>query len=218
MKKHMLPILFLLAGTLQAQITHDLGIRNDQFVPEVLVVEAGDSIALELTDGHTLTEVSPATFRANGIVPNGGIRIGAGLGHAFHGTDADRTTFTLNVPGDHYFVSEGPSGTVAKTKIVVIPTKNTGITASVDRSKPTIFPNPADEQIRFGAHAHLDMMTVEAFDQSGRRVLHDLVRGNEPLNVQSLPQGLYTVRLSDGSSTVYGVERLVIDRVDNGSL
>lgn len=218
MKKHMLPILVLFAGTLQAQNTHDLEVKNDQFMPEFLVVEAGDSIALQLTAGHTLTEVSAATFRANGIVPNGGLRIGAGLGHGFQGTDADRTTFTLNEPGDHYFVSEGTSGAPAKTHILVIPSKNTGITATVDRSKPTVFPNPADDQVRFGAHGHLEMMTVEAFDQGGRRVLHSVVRGNEPLNLRSLPQGLYTLRLSDGLSTVYGVERLVIDRVDEGAL
>lgn len=218
MKKHILPILFLFAGTLQAQYTHDLLITNDLFMPEFLVVEAGDSIALQLTTDHTLTEVSPATFRANGIVPNGGIRIGAGLGHGYQGVDADRTTFTINDPGDYYFVSEGSSGTMAKMHIVVIPATHTGIAASVDQRRPTVFPNPADDLVRFGAHGHLDMMTVEAFDQSGRRVMEKVVRGNEPLSVLSLPPGLYTLRLSDGLSTVYGVERLVIDRVGNGSL
>ena len=75
-----------------------------------------------------------------------------------------------------------------------------------------MFPNPADDHVRFAAHEHLDMMSVEAFDQSGRRVLEAVVRGNEPLNVMALPSGLYTLRLTDGLSTVYGVERLVINR------
>ncbi len=218
MKKHILPILLLFAGTLQAQYTHDLVIKNDLFMPEFLVVEAGDSIALQLTADHTLTEVSPATFRANGTVPNGGIRIGAGLGHGFNGVDADHTTFTISDPGDYYFVSEGRNGTMAKMQLVVIPATNTGVSASADVRRPVVFPNPADDLVRFGAHGHLDMMTVEAFDQSGRRVLESVVRGNEPLNVLSLPPGLYTMRLSDGLSTVYGVERLLIDRVGNGTL
>ncbi len=218
MKKHIIPLLFLGVGSLHAQHTHDLVIENDLFLPELLVVEAGDTIALRLTDDHTLTEVTAATFRANGIVPNGGIRIGAGLGYGFNGADADETLFTLNDPGDHFFISEGRNGTMAKMQITVIPAAHTGISASVDQMRPGVFPNPADDQVRFGAHAHLDMLTVEAFDQSGRRVMESVVRGNEPLNVMALPPGLYTIRLSDGLSTVYGVERLLIDRAGPGAL
>lgn len=216
MKKQMLPLLFLFGGTLQAQYTHDVVMRNDLFMPELLVVEAGDSIALQLTGGHTLTEVSPATFRANGIVSNGGIRIGAGVDHT--GVDADRATFSITDPGEYFFVSEGPGATIPKMRIVVIPATHTGVSASVDQRRPVVFPNPADDVVRFPAHAHLDMIVAEAFDRSGRRVLERVVRGNEPLNVVSLPPGLYTMRLSDGLNTVYGVEQLLIDRVGNGAL
>lgn len=212
MKHYILTLLVSASGSLAAQHTHRLSVVNDVFDPEFLVVEAGDPIEVRLTGPHTLTEVSPATFRANGMVSNGGIRIGPGLGYGFNGTDADEITITLQDTGDYYFVSEGASGVAAKAKVIVINSTNTGVGAAVDRSRPLIFPNPANDHVRFAAYEHLDMMTVEAFDQSGRRVLESVLRGNEPLNVLNLPPGHYTLRLSDGMSTIHGVERLVIDR------
>lgn len=210
--KNLLLLCLLITGAVRAQHTHFVAVENGVFVPELLVVEAGDRIALNLTDGQTFTEVSAATFRAGGTVPNGGIRIGDGLGHDFNGTDADQALVTLNDPGDLYFVSEGPNRAAAKMHIVVIPATNTGVSPSPDRMRPRIFPNPANDQVRFAAHQHLPMMSVEAFDESGRRVLESVVRGGEPLNVLVLPAGYYTLRLTDGMSTVYGIERLVIER------
>ncbi len=197
----------LLAVTLHAQHTHQLVIENDLFLPEFLVVQAADPIALQLTGDHTLTEVSAQTFRAGGIVPNGGIHIGFGTTY-----DTDATTFTIKDPGEYYFVSEGRTGSVAKTQIVVIDADHTGISAAVDQTTPTIYPNPADDQVRFGGLEAMDMVSVEAYDQGGRLVLAEVVRGGAPLNIMSLPSGYYTLRLTDGMSTVYGIERLVINR------
>lgn len=212
MNSYMLPLLLLAASVVNAQQVHHLTIRNDVFEPEFLVVEAGDPIALQLSGDHTLTQVSAATFRANGAVSNGGVRIGKGLGYATNGADANEATFTLLDTGDHYFVSEGSKGATAKVRIVVIAADHTGISAAPDQTQPTIFPNPAADQIRFRAHEHLAMMSVEAYDQSGRLVMASVVRGNEPLNLMSLPPGHYLLRMTDGMSKVYGVERLVIDR------
>jgi plastocyanin len=212
MKNLMLFPLMLAAGSLFAQHTHQLVLQNDVFYPEFLVIEAGDPIELQLTGGHTLTEVSSGTFRAGGIVPNGGIHIGLGTAH-----DGERTSFTINEPGDYYFVSEARNAPLAKTRITVLASANTGVTADADQFSPVVYPNPADDQVRFAAHEHLEMMSVEAFDQSGRLVLKDVVRGNEPLNIMALPSGHYTLRLTDGMSVVYGVERLIVNR-DLGGL
>lgn len=212
MKRFILPFFLFAAGSLSAQHTHRISVVNDVFDPEFLVVEAGDAIEVLLTGRHTFTQVSPGTFRANGAVPNGGIRMGHGLGYGYTGVEGNEATITLRDTGDHYFVSEGGTGAVAKARIVVIPAANTGVSATADQARPLMFPNPANDHVRFRAHEHLDMMSVEVFDQSGRRVLESVVRGNEPLNLMSLSSGHYTIRLTDGMSTVYGVERLVINR------
>ncbi len=206
-----LPFLFT-AITLHAQHTHQLVLENGVFNPEFLVVEAGDPIDVRLHGGHTITEVSEGTFRASGLLSNGGIHIGEGATH-----DNDHTQFFLDAPGDHYFVSEGRNGAVAKLQIIVIPSSNTGMTPHPDRTQPGIFPNPADDQIRFGGLEHLDVLVVQAFDQSGRLVMEEMVRGGEPMNLMSLPSGHYTLHLTDGMSMVYGTERLVINRKGFGS-
>ncbi len=208
----MLLALSFLGGTLQAQVAHQLTVRNDLFDPEFLVVEAGDTIDVRLTGPHTFTEVSAATFRANGVASHGGIRLGPGQARGAHGSEADEGVVVLAEPGEHYFVSEAHGAVGTRMRVVVLPARNTGLSAAVDRSRPLLFPNPANDQVRFGAHGHLDMMTVEVFDPGGRRVLHTTVRGNQPLDLYALPSGLYTIRLSDGLSTIHGVERLIIER------
>jgi plastocyanin len=212
MKNLMLFTCLLAAGTVMSQQTHRLAVENDVFTPEFLVVEAGDPIELWLSGHHTLTQVTAATFRSGGHIPNGGLHIGTGT--AF---DGELTTFSLRDPGEYYFVSEGSQDGSAKTKIIVIGSSNTGISSPPDQHGPRVYPNPADDQVRFAAHEHLDMMSVQAFDQGGRLVLQAVIRGNEPLNIMALPSGLYTLRLTDGMSKVYGVERLVINR-DLGGL
>lgn len=212
MKHVIFPLFLFAAAPLSAQYTHQLAVVNDVFEPQFLVVEAGDPIELRLTGSHTLTQVSAATFHANGAVPNGGLRIGHGLGYGFTGVDANETTFTLRDTGSYYFVSEGPTGAIAKARIEVIAPGNTGVGAAIDQTKPQVYPNPAYDQVRFKAHEHLDMMSVEVFDEAGRRVLESVVRGNEPLSVMNLPAGYYTIRLTDGMSRIYGVERLVIEK------
>lgn len=211
--KHMilLPAMLTAAFAL-AQQAHHITLEKDVFHPEFLVVEAGDPISVSIHGAHTLTEVSATTFRAGGITPNGGIHIGAGTA-----LDHDSATFSLNETGEYYFISEGHNAPQAKLHIVVISATNTGITANVDATMPAMFPNPADDHVRFPAHEHLDMMSVEAFDQSGRLVLQAVVRGNEPLNLMSLPSGHYTLRLTDGMSTVFSTERLIINRKGLGS-
>jgi len=206
-----LPLLFT-AIALHAQHTHELVLENGVFNPEYLVVEAGDPIEVRLTQGHTITEVSPGTFRAGGLRSNGGVHIGAGTTH-----DGDHTVFHLDEPGDYYFVSEGRNGAVAKTHIVVLAAGNTGITPHPDRERPRIFPNPADDHVRFGGLEELDVLVVQVFDQGGRLVMQEVVRGGGPMNLMGLPSGHYTLRLTDGMSMVYGTERLVINRKGFGS-
>ncbi len=202
----------LAAGTLVAQQSHQITLQNEVFYPEFLVVEARDRIEVRIHGDHTLTEVSAGTFVAGGTNPNGGVHIGHRTA-----TDNDAATFTLDQPGEYFFISEGRNTAAAKMQIVVITASNTGISANADQFQPQMFPNPADDHVRFPAHAHLDMMTVQAFDQAGRMVLQEVIRGNEPLNLMALPSGHYTLRLTDGMSTVYGTERLVVNRKIGGA-
>ena len=140
--KHLFLFLFtMLVSTLTgAQQRYSITINNGFFQPEYLVVEAGDEIEVLLTEDHTFTEVDAGTFRSGGVVPNGGIRIGRGIGYGFTGTGSDETIVTLHDTGDYFFVSEGRNGAVAKMHIVVIPSTHTGVSEAVDEFRRACSP------------------------------------------------------------------------------
>lgn len=212
MEKTLIAIMLLTALPLHAQRTHGLVLVEDRFEPEILVMEAGDRIDLVLSGAPGFVEVNAAEVHTGAEVLAEGIEVVGGIGAGSADTDALGTILVLNDPGTRYFKSDAPAGGQATVKVIVLPGNDTGVGASVNSLQPKPFPNPADDQVRFAGQFDRPFMVVEVFDSSGRRVMQTTVRSDEPMNVSSLQTGHYTLRLSDGLSTVYGVERLVIDR------
>lgn len=88
-------------------------IVNDgfSFVPESLLVGAGDTVHFVLENIHTAREVSPATWAANDTVSNGGFDLPYGGGSA-----------VLTQPGVHYFVCVPHAPMGMKGRIIVAAT------------------------------------------------------------------------------------------------
>lgn len=210
-------LLFLFSGmALNAQQQHTISTVNGLFEPDVLVVQAGDEVLVQLTGPHTFTEVSANTFRVGGHVNNGGIDIGhtnkggieIGQNTAY---DGNEVLVTFSEPGTYHFVSRAASE-ATKALVVVLPSENTGIAAVPHERRPLIFPNPATDHVRLAPYADQDLQTVEVFDGSAALVMRTVVRRNEPLSVQDLVAGLYTVRITDGLGNMLGSEQLIIER------
>lgn len=65
----------------------------------------------------------------------------------------------------------------------------------------SLYPNPAADEIFIG---NTGRATVQMFDTKGQLVLSAETAGNQPVNIQTLPKGTYTVKISaiDRSATV----------------
>ncbi len=166
------------------------------FSPNLLTVQAGATITATIGGGHTMTQVSEATWNANGNTPlSGGFNYGSGT-HQLN----------LTVPGTYYYVCAPHAGSGMKGRIVV--EVNTGL-AEQERPTLLLYPNPANEAITVsGALAGRD--TAVLFDLEGREALRAAVPANGQLAVADVRAGTYVLHLLDAEGRSALRQRVVI--------
>ena len=67
----------------------------------------------------------------------------------------------------------------------------------------SIYPNPASDFVNISMPLTSEKVTIELFDQLGRQLLmrnFSEVRTSKRISIEGIPQGVYFVRISDGSS------------------
>lgn len=194
--KHLITLIATIAAaSLSAQTISTLGFT---FSPNLLTVLQGDEISLNIGGGHTMTEVSEATWNANGGMSNGGFNFGSG-----------NHTLTLDVPGTYYYVCQPHAGLDMKGRIVV--EINTGIEARPDNNVFQLFPNPASEGISVtmpGAHG----MVLRLIDMQGREVLNHRLIGDDRIGIAHLAKGNYTAVVEDANGNSVARRLLTITR------
>ena len=170
---------------------------NFSFNPNVLTVTAGTEITVTLGSPHTFTQVSQATWNANGSTPlPGGFNFNAGTHQ-----------LTLDIPGTYYYVCVPHAGMGMKGQIIV--ESNTGI---VDGSTPvtfTIAPNPANDLLTVTADPS-KASVVKLMDLSGREVLAQRLTGNDRISISQLPEGNYVAVVLGADGSMLEQRRLVI--------
>jgi plastocyanin len=175
-------LLALLTGTAGAQTIVQ---SNFSFNPNTLTVSPGATITVTLGSPHTFTQVSEATWNANGntILP-GGFNFSAGTHQ-----------LTLDVPGTYYYVCLPHASMGMKGKIIV----DTG-TGTVDRGLPTtlVFPNPASSELTVAGPAQ-ERITAILYDAAGHEALRGSLMANDRLSVAHLQAGTYTLQVLDGN-------------------
>lgn len=186
-----------LALVASAQTTYELTNVGNTFSPAVINMLVGDQVHIDISAPHTCTEVSQATWNANGSTSNGGFDFGPG-----------ENTLTLDVPGTYYFVCIPHASMGMKGQIIV--STSTGVEEAQEMPSLLLLPNPASNSVQLtGTTAE---MRVQVMDMMGKRVLDASPGVSGILDVSGLAAGTYAVLVNDASGKAIVQERLVIVR------
>ena len=166
------------------------------FSPDVLTVDAGQTITITLGSPHTFTEVSEETWNAGGNTSNGGFNFSAGTHE-----------LTLDIPGTYYYVCIPHANSGMKGRIIVLDVS--GVAERSATASLGLFPNPANDQVRITT-AQEEARMVTLIDAQGREVLHQQLNGITSLDIAGLNDGTYVVLLTNTSRTILARERLTI--------
>ncbi|MBK8226664.1 MAG: T9SS type A sorting domain-containing protein [Flavobacteriales bacterium] len=186
-------LLLLPAFTVQSQVINQ---SNFSFNPNLLTVQAGTEITINIGATHTFTQVSEATWNANGNTPLGG---GFNFNSGTH-------QLTLTVPGTYYYVCVPHANMGMKGRIVV--EVNTDVADAEPVPQSLVFPNPADRFLIVEGTQGGEM--AQLFDAQGREVLRHAVAAEGRLDVTSVPAGAYVLRLNDQRGGLLTEQRVVI--------
>lgn len=168
------------------------------FSPALLTVQAGTDITVTIGGQHTMTEVSEATWNANGNTSNGGFNFGPGT-----------NTLNLTIPGTYYYVCSPHANMGMKGRIVV--ESSTGLAEQTFDRSFTLYPNPASDELLLSTTLAPGAELV-LIDMQGREVLRWTVQGNDRINITQLSVGSYTAVLRDAAGTLQASGRIAITR------
>ena len=168
------------------------------FSPALLTVQAGTDITVTIGGQHTMTEVSEATWNANGNTSNGGFNFGPGT-----------NTLNLTIPGTYYYVCSPHANMGMKGRIVV--ESSTGLAEQAFDRSFTLYPNPASDELVLSTTLAPGAELV-LIDMQGREVLRWTVQGNDRINITQLSAGSYTAVLRDTAGTLQASGRIAITR------
>jgi plastocyanin len=168
------------------------------FSPALLTVQAGTDITVTIGGQHTMTEVSEATWNANGNTSNGGFNFGPGT-----------NTLNLTIPGTYYYVCSPHANMGMKGRIVV--ESSTGLEEQTFDRSFTLYPNPASDELVLSTTLAPGAELV-LIDMQGREALRWTVQGNDRINITHLSAGSYTALLRDTAGSVQASGRIAITR------
>jgi plastocyanin len=187
-----------MVATASAQTTYELTNSGTTFSPDLITMQAGDSIHLVLASPHTCTEVSQATWNANGNTSNGGFNFPSGT-----------HTFSLDVPGTYYYVCI-PHASMGMKGQIIVTASTVGVQETAAAGTLQTYPNPASNAITLsGVAAGLPLTVVDA---DGRTVLETVTSTDGKLDVSMLQTGSYTLMVKDGTGKPNMQTRLLIAR------
>ncbi len=168
------------------------------FSPSLLTVQAGTDITVTIGGQHTMTEVSEATWNANGNTSNGGFNFGPGT-----------NTLNLTIPGTYYYVCSPHANMGMKGRIVV--EASTGLAEQTFDRSFTLYPSPASDELVLSTTLAPGAELV-LIDMQGREVLRWTVQGKDRINITQLSAGSYTAVLRDAAGTLQATGRIAITR------
>lgn len=168
------------------------------FSPALLTVQAGTDITLSIGGQHTMTEVSEATWNANGNTSNGGFNFGPGT-----------NTLNLTIPGTYYYACSPHANMGMKGRIIV--EANTGLVEQTLDQSLMLYPNPASDELLITTTLEQGA-ELALIDMQGREALRRTVLGNDRIDITHLSVGSYTALLRDAAGSVHASKRITINR------
>jgi len=180
-------MVFISWPVLQAQESYTVTSSGFTFTPAVLNGAVGDTIRFDVGSNHTATQVSEATWNADGTEPlEGGFNFTSGTG-----------VFVPEETGTVYYVCEFHVSLGMKGKINVSGTSSEVNITTIQ--KPEVFPNPASDILYLKSSASAPPSLITVYDMTGKVQLtakNPVMENNIiPLQVQDLHEGVYFVKL-----------------------
>ncbi len=173
------------------------------FSPSTLTITLGDSVNFILGGTHNATEVSQATWNANGATALPG-----GFATPFAGGIVTPAFLTA---GTHYYVctmhaSGGMKGTITVNNPA-------GVSAVEFQSNVFLFPNPSNGKfhLTIGNASIVKEYNLEILDLQGQAVYNasSLASGTPvEIDLADLAKGIYLVRIS-GESEIYSSKIII---------
>lgn len=192
-------LLGLLSIAAQGQVTHELTVSNFQFSPPVINAVQGDSLRIiPLASGHTFTQVSPATWEANGNTPDGP--------YQFAILSEEITVELLGTGIIHYVCS--PHADQGMKGIVNVELAS-GMSDQSSLTRAMFSPNPASDFIRMQEPA-MDLVDLSILDAGGREVKRTQFASSADLFIGDLPAGIYLLRVMHPDGTELQRQQLVV--------
>jgi plastocyanin len=177
---------------------HLITISGTTFTPATVTASVGDTVAWALTGVHTATEVSSATWAANGNTPFAG-GPGGGFNYNQSNTLAGTSWIKITSTSTIYFVCSPHAAMSMKGQINVSGT--TGINEQAKELSFLVYPNPATNYINVNVSGSDDnTATIEVINLLGSKVIdlggkQTLVNGVKRIDVSALPKGVYFVNI-----------------------
>jgi len=189
---HSVALSILVPCSLSAQTITTVGTT---FSPDLLVIEAGDIITVTLAGIHTMTEVSEATWNANGNTSNGGFDYSAGTHE-----------FTIDQPGTYYYVCVPHAGMGMKGRIIV--ETNTSITPRADAIPVRLLNDRTTTHLTVTGAPAGSLLVV--YDVQGSELLRSSLTTGNSVSVAQLPTGVFPVSILDMHGAVLLRDKVII--------
>lgn len=170
------------------------------FSPSLVTITLGDTVNFTITSIHNATEVSQATWNANGTTSNGGFQFFAPTGG----------TFIPTLVQTYYYVCQPHASSGMKGRIIV--NTNTGINSVTSVTQYIqFFPNPATSFVQINSSIKpSDKFQMNVYNIAGKKVFSKVNISNaEWLNVTQWSKGIYFVEIRN-SQKVYARKLEVI--------
>jgi len=185
--------LLLLPMAAAAQTTHLVRALDFFFLPDTVVMLAGDSVRFQTQQLHNMMEVAAQDWAQDLAIHNGGFRTVIGRD----------TTFAIDTAGTYYFVCE-PHGFMGMKGVLLVAPGGTTTVGGVAPSHVHAWPNPARETL----HVRLDTgpATIALRTVTGEQLMHcgPLPLGLAHLAVDRLPAGSYLLEVTDRNGIARG--------------
>jgi len=167
---------------LQAQTVHEVEVFNFGFEPATLTIEPGDIVEWTNTGGFHNVNGSTQNFPEN---PES-------FGNAT-GTSPWTYSFTFTLEGTYDYQCDVHP---AQMQGSIVVSGNTSSTENVDAAGITVYPSPADDEIRFsGLEAIANTAVLEIFDITGKMALKANFSTESAIDISELNGGVYLFNL-----------------------
>ncbi|MFI5220205.1 MAG: T9SS type A sorting domain-containing protein [Bacteroidia bacterium] len=184
---------FVLLGSEVNATTWSISTPGTFFSPSLVTITLGDTVIFSINSNHNATEVSQATWNANGSTPNGGFQFFSPTGG----------TFIPTLVQTYYYVCQPHVGSGMKGRIVV--NTNTGINnVSGVAQYIQFYPNPATSVVQINSTIKAsDKFQMNVYNVAGKKVFSkENISNTEWLNVSLWARGIYFVEIRN-SQKVY---------------